>query len=588
MDWRKFVESLSLVEQTLCGYTPGELGDSDISSRDARQVVQAMQGYSDVYSEMDFATRDRYRHVVERIAKHSRFTEWEVAAQAVRLAMQAADSKGVRDRSAHVGFFLIDRGLPQLEAAVQARISLGEKLQRSAKRHSLLLYLGAIGSITFAVAAIAVFQAWSSGADLVLLVLMALLVLLGTTHLSVAIVNWLVTLLVTPKHLPRMDLSDGIPSEFRTLVAVPTMLTSSQGVSDLIEGLEVRFLANRDKHLHFALLTDWRDAPAEMMPEDKALLDRAREGIEALNKKYKTERSDIFFLFHRPRRWNPQERVWMGYERKRGKLGDLNAFLRGGGRDRFSLIVGDTTSLDKVKYVITLDSDTQLPRDTAQQLVGTIVHPLNRPCFDDKSNVLCDGYCILQPRVALSLPGARRSWFVRIFGGQAGIDPYTGAVSDVYQDLFQEGSFIGKGIYDVDAFERLLSKRFPENLILSHDLLEGCYARSALISDIELFEAYPAQYRADVGRRHRWIRGDWQIAMWGLPWVPNQLGEFERNPLSALSRWKILDNLRRSLVPAALTLLLGVSWLGLVLARLRGDPIGPDDYAVTPCPKDHC
>jgi len=570
IDWRKFVESLSLVEQTLCGYSPGDLGNLDSSSRNSRRVVQAMQGYSDVYSEMDFATRDRYRHVVERIAKLSSFAEWEVAAQAVRLARQAADLNGVRERSAHVGFYLIDHGLPQLEAAVRARISVGEKLRRLVKRHSLLLYLGAIGAVTSAVAAIALFQAWSQGVDLLLLVPMAFLLLLGTTHLSVAIVNWLVTLLVTPQLLPRMDLSAGIPSEFRTLVAVPTMLTSSKGISDLIEGLEVRYLANRDEHLHFALLTDWRDANAETTPKDKALLERIREGIESLNKKYEAERSDVFLLFHRPRRWNSQERIWMGYERKRGKLADLNAFLRGDRRDRFSLVVGDITPLGKVKYVITLDSDTQLPRDAARQMIGTIVHPLNRPRLNDNNNEACDGYCILQPRVALSLPSARRSWFVRIFGGQAGIDPYTGAVSDVYQDWFQEGSFIGKGIYDVDAFERILGQRFPENLILSHDLLEGCYARSALISDVELFEAYPAQYRADVGRRHRWIRGDWQIATWALPWVPNQLGQFERNPLSALSRWKILDNLRRSLVTAALMLLLGVSWLGFAWAPSFG------------------
>ena len=561
MDWRKFVESLSLVEQTLCGFSPGEFGDLDNSSRDYRHVIQAMQEYSDVYSEMDFATRDRYRHVVERIAKRSQFVEWEVAAEAVRLARQAADVKGLRERSAHVGYFLIDSGLPQLEEAAHTRISLGEKLRRSAKWHPLLLYLGATGSITLAVAAASLFQAWRNGAGIWLLAPMTLLVLLGTTHLGVAIVNWLVTLFVTPRALPRMDFSEGIPSEFRTLVAVPTMLTSFQGVSELIEALEIRYLASRDKHLHFALLTDWRDAPSEVIPEDEALLDRARVGIEALNEKYKGERNDIFFLFHRPRRWNPQERVWMGYERKRGKLADLNAFLRGGARDRFSLIVGDTSSFGEVKYVITLDSDTQLPREAARKLVATMAHPLNQPRFDDKKNMLCDGYCILQPRVALSLPSARRSWFVRIFGGQAGIDPYTGAVSDVYQDWFQEGSFIGKGIYDVDAFERLLSQRFPENLILSHDLLEGCHARSALISDIELYEAYPAQYGADTGRRHRWIRGDWQIAMWALPWAPDRLGSLEKNPLSALSRWKILDNLRRSLVPAALMFLLSLSWM---------------------------
>ena len=414
---------------------------------------------------------------------------------AVRLAAQAADLIGVRDRSAHVGYFLIDKGLPQLEAAAKARISLGEKLRRSVKRHPLLLYLGGIGLISFVVAATALLQGWRYGAGLWLLAPMTPLVLLGTSQLGVAIVNWLVTLLVTPIALPSMDFSDGIPREFRTLVAVPTMLTSSQGVSDLVEALEVRYLANRDGHLHFALLTDWRDASSEMMPEDEALLNRARVGIEALNEKYKGERSDIFFLFHRPRRWNPQEQVWMGYERKRGKLADLNAFLRRGARDQFSVIVGDTGSLGDVRYVITLDSDTHLPPQAARQMVATMAHPLNRPYFDDKRNVLCDGYGILQPRVALSLPSARRSWFVRIFGGEAGIDPYTRAVSDVYQDWFQEGSFIGKGIYDVDAYERLLRQRFPENLILSHDLLEGCHARSALISDIEVYEAYPAEYQ---------------------------------------------------------------------------------------------
>ena len=246
---------------------------------------------------------------------------------------------------------------------------------------------------------------------------------------------------------------------------------------------------------------------------------------------------------------------------ERGKLADLNAFLRDRSQDPFLQTVGDTRLLGKVKFVITLDSDTQLPREAAQRLVATLAHPLNRPSFNRQGDTICKGYGILQPRVAVSLPSARRSWFVRIFGGEAGIDPYTGTVSDVYQDLFQEGSFIGKGIYDVDAFEAVLGRRFPDNLILSHDLLEGCHARSALVTDIELFEAYPARYGADVSRRHRWIRGDWQIAMWAMPWVPH-LGEgIVKNPLSALSRWKILDNLRRSLVPAALVLLLALFWL---------------------------
>ena len=557
MDWRDFVESLSAVEQTLRGLSPAESG---ADSRDSRWIVQAMQGYSDVYGEMDFATRDQYRHVIERIAKYSRFSESEVATEAVNLARRSADARGCRERTAHVGYFLIDKGLPQLEAATAARISPFEKLRRLAMRHPLPLYLGAIAAIAVAVGALALFEAWGYGASLWLLGPLALLILLSTSQLSVAVVNWLVTLFVAPRPLPRMDFSDGIPKAFRTLVATPTMLVSPESVNDLIEALEVRYLANRDRHLHFALLTDWCDAQTETKLDDQALLDQARDGIDALNEKYKDERGDIFFLFHRPRRWNARERVWMGYERKRGKLADLNALLRGRGADRFALVVGATSSLNEVKYVITLDTDTQLSRDGAWQLVGTIAHPLNQPCFDDKQRVICEGYTILQPRVGLSILSARRSRFVRLFGGQAGIDPYTGTVSDVYQDLFDEGSFIGKGIYEVDAFERVLEGRFPENLILSHDLLEGCHARSALVSDIQLYESYPARYKADAGRRHRWIRGDWQIAMWAAPWVPGPSGGLVKNPLSALSRWKILDNLRRSLVPGALVLLLLLSW----------------------------
>ena len=327
-----------------------------------------------------------------------------------------------------------------------------------------------------------------------------------------------------------------------------------------IEALEVRFLANRDEHLYFGLLTDFRDADEETLPEDELLLRLAQKGIEELNGKYRETARDAFFLFHRPRRWNAGERVWMGYERKRGKLADLNALLRGGSRDRFSLVVGETAVLSAVQYVITLDTDTQLPRDAAWQFVGTMAHPLNRARYDEHKQRVCDGYGILQPRVAVSLPGTNRSRYARLNGSDPGIDPYTRAISDVYQDLFGEGSFIGKGIYEVDTFERALAGRFPENRILSHDLLEGCYARAGLLSDVQLYEEYPSCYSVDVSRRHRWIRGDWQLAGWLLPRVPGPGAQRQNNPLSGLSRWKLFDNLRRSLVPSALTLLLLLGW----------------------------
>ena len=536
MDWRVFVETQSVVEQTL------------------------RQDPGGVYSKMDFSTRDRYRHVVEEIAKSSRHSESQVARQAIQLAREGAARKGGDDRTAHVGFYLIDKGLAQLERTVEMRRSIFEALRRVSRRFPLLLYVGTIMLVTAIITGSFLAKAQADGLSGWILGLIGILSLLGASHLAIALVNWLATLLVRPQPLPRLDFSAGIPRESSTLVVVPTMLTSPQNIAALIEALEVRFLANRDENLHFGLLTDFRDAPAETLPEDEPLVNLARQGIEELNEKYRSSKGDIFFLFHRPRRWNPSERIWMGYERKRGKLAELNALLRGGSRDCFALVVGAIAVLSGVKYVITLDTDTQLPRDSAWQLVGAMAHPLNRARFDEDKQRVCEGYGILQPRVAVSLPGTNRSRYARLWGSDPGIDPYTHAVSDVYQDLFQEGSFIGKGIYEVDAFERALNGRFPENRILSHDLLEGCYARAGLLSDVQLYEEYPSRYSADVSRRHRWIRGDWHIARWLLPGVPGPGPHLQKNPLSGLSRWKIFDNLRRSLVSAALTLLLLLGW----------------------------
>jgi len=317
----------------------------------------------------------------------------------------------------------------------------------------LFLYLGTIVAMTAILAGTLLFKSPASGAHGWVLALTGTLSVICASHLAVALVNWLATFLATPHLLPRMDFSQGIPPESRTLVVIPTMLSTAQGVEDLVEGLEVRFLANRDANLHFALLTDFPDARAETMPEDEPLLRVARERIEDLNAQYGNLTGERFFLFHRPRAWNPQERTWMGYERKRGKLEELNALLRHGKADGFSLVVGEPAVLSNVKYVITLDTDTQLPRDSAWQCVGAMAHPLNRPRYDQARQRVCEGYGILQPRVAVSLPGTNRSRYARLYGSEPGIDPYTRAVSDVYQDLFREGSYIGKGIYDVEAFE---------------------------------------------------------------------------------------------------------------------------------------
>ena len=539
MDWREFVETMSDVEKTLRSDPCG------------------------VYGMMDFSTRDRYRHAVEKIARSSRRSESEVALEAIRLAREVAARDTCDDRAAHVGFYLIDAGLRRLEGTVQVRRSPLEGLRRVGRESPLLFYLGMITLITGIFTGSFLVKAHSMGEQDWLIAVIGFPLLLGASHLAVALVNWLATLVATPRVLPRMDFSGGIPPESRALAVIPSMLTSAENIEDLVEALEVRFLANRDEHLHFGLLTDFRDAPVETLPEDEPFLRLAQERIQELNEKYRGSKADTFFLFHRARRWNHGEHMWMGYERKRGKLSDLNSLLRGDTGDRFSLIVGDIGVLMNVKYVITLDTDTQLPRDSAWQFVGAMAHPLNRARYDEDRQRIDVGYGILQPRVAVSLPGMNRSRYARLCGSEPGIDPYTRVVSDVYQDLFGEGSFIGKGIYDVDAFERALKGRFPENRILSHDLVEGCYARAGLLSDVLLYEEYPSRYSADVSRRHRWIRGDWQIARWLLPGVPGLEGSRRKNPLSGVSRWKIFDNLRRSLVPAALTLLLFLGWTAL-------------------------
>ncbi len=530
-DWRVFVESLSVVDQTLRNDPAG------------------------VYAAMDFATRDRYRHVVEQIARRGTMTEPAVAARAVELAARETDR-----RRHHVGYYLIDRGLRELEAAAGLRARHRGPAGRDGHRGRLQIYLGAIVGLTAAVTALVVGATPTAGLATAGQIAWAIVIGLCASQLAIAIVHWAATLLIPPRLMPRLDFAKAIPPEHRTLVAVPTLLTSAATVDELVDALEVRFLANRDAHLAFALVGDFRDAPQEHLDGDTALVERARRAIDALNARYPDPAAGGgFFLFHRGRRWNPRERAWMGWERKRGKLEDLNALLRGA-PDRFATVVGPIERLGEIRYVIVLDSDTELPRDAARELVGTLGHPLNQAVFDPTRGRVTDGYAILQPRVGISLTSANGSRFARLFAGECGIDPYTRAVSDVYQDVFGEGSFIGKGIYDVDAVREAMGGKFPDNRVLSHDLLEGAYGRAGLVSDVMLFEDYPSAHAADASRRARWIRGDWQIARWLFGRVPGGDTRRIRNPISVLSQWKIFDNLRRSLVPIALLVLLVMGW----------------------------
>ncbi len=535
MDWRDFVEATSVVERVLRGDPAG------------------------VYERMEFATRDQYRHAVEELGKHSPLSEKEIAEAAVRLS--GGVGRGDEgDRAKHVGFYLIGQGRAALERTVRLSPSVAGAVQRLGRRIPLALYLGGILLITVLFAVWVMATAVAGAGPLWGGALLFPALLLAASQVGVTVINWLATLVTRPRPLPRMDLSEGIPDPLRTLVVVPTMLVDHLTIDELLSGLEVRYLGNQDRNLYFALLTDFCDAKDEHLPEDQGLLAHAWGGIEALNGKYGGDGTGPFLLLHRGRRWNSRDQVWMGHERKRGKLEDLNFLLRGEGSERFQSIVGEVGALQGAKYVITLDTDTQLPREAARQLVGAIAHPLNQARYDSAVGRVVEGYGILQPRIGVSLPGANRSRFARLFSGEPGIDPYTRVVSDVYQDVFQEASFIGKGIYDVDAVVQCLGRRLPENLVLSHDLLEGAYARVGLLSDVLFYEDNPHHYSTDVRRRHRWIRGDWQISSWLGSTVPGADGGRLSNPLSPLSRWKILDNLRRSLVAPALLLLLVVGW----------------------------
>ncbi|MGD2056892.1 MAG: cyclic beta 1-2 glucan synthetase, partial [Gammaproteobacteria bacterium] len=549
MDWKNYVESLSVVEQTL------------------REDPTGM------HASQDFTTRDWYRHVIEDIARGSSRGELDVARAAIVLAQTAAKSLGANNRSAHVGYYLIDHGRQTLERSVGSRLSWMRRASRASRHFRLFLYLGPILLLTLFSTAVVLFPFDGFAPGDWRYWFFAFTGIIGVSALAVPLVNLLVTLVTPPRALPRLDFSKGIPSVHRTMVIVPTLLGRPQEIDELVEALEIRYLGNRDPNLFFALLTDFSDASERTLPGDDALLVHARTAVQALNETYREDRPCIFYLFHRPRVWNPVERVWMGYERKRGKLEQFNALLRGGKPTAFTDIVGDTSILASIRYLITLDTDTQLPRDAARTLVGNIAHPLNRPVYDAGKGRIVEGYAILQPRASISLTSAGQSRFTKLFAGESGIDPYSRQVSDVYQDIFGEGSFIGKGIYDVDAFRQAVDGRFPENLILSHDLLESGYARSALVTDVELIEEHPASYAMEASRRHRWIRGDWQLAGWLLPRVPGppappqsnesngSQAQRQPNPLSALSAWKIFDNLRRSLVPPSLLALLAGGWL---------------------------
>jgi cyclic beta-1,2-glucan synthetase len=531
VDWADLVEGVSLVDDVL--------GDG-----------------SD-FRHMDFPTRDRYRGAIEEIARGSRLTELEIAHCAMRVT-----GAGQTPRERDPGYALIGAGRRALEAATGYRTGIRAWSRRVIAAAGIRGYIAGVALLG------AILLAWPlvvlarAGSGAWILGLLAICGAVLAVDAAMALVNGSITSRLGARILPALALKDGVPAQLRTLVVVPTILTTRKTLAAHLEHLEIHHLASLDGDLCFALLSDWADAAEERVAGDDLLLDDAVEGVARLNRRYgPAPAGERFLLMHRRRLWNPAQRVWMGWERKRGKLHELNRLLRGATDTSFMATGGRLPAVpDGVRYVITLDADTRLPRDAVRRLVGKMAHPLNVPRFDTRSGRVLEGYAVLQPRIAPSLPvGSEGSTYQRLVSSASGIDPYASAVSDVYQDLCGEGSYVGKGIYDVDAFEAALAGRVPDNTMLSHDLFEGIFARAGLVSDIELVDEYPARYDVAAARAHRWARGDWQL----LPWILGRRAagdDRHRSRIPLLGRWKMADNLRRTLAAPAAVLALVAGW----------------------------
>ena len=542
-EWKVFFESVCLAEKILRTDPQGS------------------------YAKMEYETRESYRAAVADFARYSNDSETEIARRAVALARRSEQNQSfqgrAKERRAHVGYYLVDDGQAILKRQIGYRPAFLGRIREAVLKSPDLIYVLGIEFTAIATVAllIPIFHIKFLG------LLGLALILFPALECAVAVVNAVATRLVPPKRVPKLDFSKGIPSECSTVVAVPALLTGEAQVRQAVHGLEIRYLANRDQNVHFALLSDLPDS-SEQFDELESLVDLAKQLMLELDQRYAPQGKGRFFLLHRNRKYNPAEGVWMGWERKRGKLLDFNRFLLGQA-DEFAMTTGETSLLKNIRYVITLDLDTQLPPGVARKLVGTMAHPLNRAVVDPEKNIVVEGYGILQPRVDISVKSASRSRFASLLSGDTGFDIYTRAVSDVYQDLFGEGIFAGKGIYEVETFQKVLEHRFPCNMILSHDLIEGAYARAGLVNDVEIVDDYPSHFSAFSRRKHRWVRGDWQIIFSLLPKHKDHSGQMVFNPLSYISRWKVFDNLRRSLTDFAILLLLFYGWMQAPNEALR-------------------
>ncbi len=540
LNWKNYYEKLSPVERILSEDPPC------------------------VYKKMDFQSRDKYRHEIEKISKHTNFPESYIAKKAIECCKESVALENDIYKQ-HVGYYLIDAGLNKLKRKIGYKNTGIQRIKNSIKKNVENFYIGTIIIFTMLIVCLIITSSLlnDNTRDIWRYVLAAIIILVPCSEIAISIFNWSLSVLSTPSFIPKMDFKEAIPEKYSTVVVIPTLLNDPSRVKELINDLEVYYLANAQDNLFFALLGDFKDSDIEEEEGDKEINDAGILAIQELNKKYCSSKKEIFFFLNRYRQYNKKENKWIGLERKRGKLMEFNEFLRGSKNTSYNVISSNAETLLKVKYVITLDADTKLPRDAAKKLIGAMAHPLNNAVINNSKKKVDRGYGLMQPRVGVSIISADKTLFSKIFSGETGIDIYTSAVSDVYQDLFGEGIFTGKGIYNVDVFNYMLKDEIPENTVLSHDLLEGSYVRTALVTDVEFIDGYPAYYNSSSMRLHRWTRGDWQL----LPWL------VKASPINKISKWKIFDNLRRSLLAPSITILLILALGGIL-------PNGTDKWVI--------
>nr|WP_307889973.1 hypothetical protein [Clostridium botulinum] len=499
-----------------------------------------------VYNDMDFPSKDFYRNRIERLSRKLKLPESYIAKKSIECAQQFEVKIEEDNYKKHVGYYIVEeKGVRLLKKVLGVKNEGKDKIKDFLIKNKVRSYITSIIVFTF------IFEFFIIKSieynNIYIMLLQIIVLLIPSSEIIISILNWSLNNLTKPDFIPKLQFTNGITKENSTVVVIPTLIASKKRAQELVKDMEVYYLANKEKNLYFAILGDFKDSKSEKEENDEEIIKEMLKRVKELNNKYSKAGEEIFFFLNRYRQYNKKEKIWMGWERKRGKLEEFNKLIRGEKNTSYNTISGDINILKKVKYVITLDADTKLPRNVAKRLIGAMEHPLNKPIINNVKKSVIHGYGLMQPRISIGVEDANKTLFSKIFSGQVGLDTYTTAVSDIYQDVFKEGIFTGKGIYHVDTFNTMLNGEIKENSVLSHDLLEGSYVRTALVTDIELVDGYPAYYNSSCKRLHRWVRGDWQL----IPWI------FKRTAINRLSKWKIIDNLRRSrLEPAIIRLIL--------------------------------